>query len=751
MVNYILRDYAPATNFITNFAQASYFYLMPIFLYRVLGYSYIGSTSFNLDDPFQTLTVTAASNTAPISITTSTPHGFSSDDSHSVFITGIAGNTNANGSWGITVTGVNTFTLKGSAGNASYSGGGTVTSGFLYASGLVADGYGTGINFGVGFEKEVSIPIEKRKVVAGDIGKIIVLKSDKFPTKNAGLFKITAISVGNNTTIAAGSNGVSLPTGTINVVSTTGFPASGTIFVTTSTGSYAVTYTGTTATSFTGCSGGTGTMSTGGAVANRNRYVIDYRSTENPPVEDVNTIDWWLYEIENSNTIVAADDRLVNFAYNNSQSISVATNTTPIQVDTGTHGFLTGEQVTIFGGTGNTAMNGTWTITVTGLTTFTLNGSVGNGTYTGGGTAYLEGYSGDGLRPVSRIILQSPHDSNWQVRMALEPRSAFLPVVSVATGFNGNAQGDFPAGTPQTHVSEYFNANIPRGGLYGNMTPGGGEINGPITRLTMVGDGYGRSVFVYTRSSSNNGILKFGIPDNEPTPLPPNEERIFCYGSTNNAVANSYVFGSIALRIGASLNTGVSFRTQPRFCTLASWANLDGTSATSPMFSVNAGDSPFTSATELLPIEIWSGVIADNGLTTGANPPFFYDQVFMGTPQFLRVGRSNFGNFTISTEDVVSYTVNNATNVSPIQITTSTSNGLVTGQTVTISGVLGNTAANGTWTITRVDATNFTLNGSSGNGAWSSGGTQIAKGCPRFLHLQNGIYLEWSGTSGLTP
>jgi len=70
------------------------------------------------------------------------------------------------------------------------------------------------------------------------------------------------------TTIAAGSNGVSLPTGTINVASTTGFPASGQILVVTSLGSQLVTYTGVGATTFTGCTGGLGVMSTGGAITN---------------------------------------------------------------------------------------------------------------------------------------------------------------------------------------------------------------------------------------------------------------------------------------------------------------------------------------------------------------------------------------------------------------------------------------------------------------------------------------------------
>lgn len=68
------------------------------------------------------------------------------------------------------------------------------------------------------------------------------------------------------TTIAVGSNGAALPQATINVASTTGFPTSGTIYVTTGAGVQTVTYTGVTATTFTGCSGGTGTMSTGGFV-----------------------------------------------------------------------------------------------------------------------------------------------------------------------------------------------------------------------------------------------------------------------------------------------------------------------------------------------------------------------------------------------------------------------------------------------------------------------------------------------------
>ena len=69
-----------------------------------------------------------------------------------------------------------------------------------------------------------------------------------------------------STTIAAASNNQTLPQGTINVASTTGFPASGTILVTTTAGVQTVTYTATTPTLFTGCTGGVGEMMTGGSV-----------------------------------------------------------------------------------------------------------------------------------------------------------------------------------------------------------------------------------------------------------------------------------------------------------------------------------------------------------------------------------------------------------------------------------------------------------------------------------------------------
>jgi hypothetical protein len=65
--------------------------------------------------------------------------------------------------------------------------------------------------------------------------------------------------------------------------------------------------------------------------------------------------------------------------------------------------------------------------------------------------------------------------------------------------------------------------------------------------------------------------------------------------------------------------------------------------------------------------------------------------------------------------------VTGATNANPI-VVTSVAHGLKTGDSVVIAGVGGNTAANGTWTITKLTADTFSVP-VAGNGSFTSGGT----------------------------
>ena len=71
-------------------------------------------------------------------------------------------------------------------------------------------------------------------------------------------------------------------------------------------------------------------------------------------------------------------------------------------------------------------------------------------------------------------------------------------------------------------------------------------------------------------------------------------------------------------------------------------------------------------------------------------------------------------------------TVTGATNAGPIVIT-SANHGLTTGTKVYLADVGGNTAANGVFTITPIDANSFSLNGSDGSAspAYTFGGTWV--------------------------
>lgn len=83
----------------------------------------IGTATWNPGNLPSTISVSSSTNASPISVTANN-HGYATGDT--VIITGHTTNTNANGTWEITVTGANTFTLNGSTGNGTGGASGTV-------------------------------------------------------------------------------------------------------------------------------------------------------------------------------------------------------------------------------------------------------------------------------------------------------------------------------------------------------------------------------------------------------------------------------------------------------------------------------------------------------------------------------------------------------------------------------------------------------------------------------------------------
>ena len=174
-------------------------------------------------------------------------------------------------------------------------------------------------------------------------------------------------------------------------------------------------------------------------------------------------------------------------------------------------------------------------------------------------------------------------------------------------------------------------------------------------------------------------------------------------------------------------------------------ANLAGATVDLP------GPQPITGATNAAPIVITS---ANHGLSagqfinlTGVGGNTAANNSSNAQMTTWKVGTTTTNTFQIltttggKTAGNGTYTANTgswipaitaATNASPIVITTGAPHGLPTTlptsssasgtpvQTVNITGVTGNTAANGKWTITVIDSTHFSLNNSSGSGAYNN-------------------------------
>ena len=71
-------------------------------------------------------------------------------------------------------------------------------------------------------------------------------------------------------------------------------------------------------------------------------------------------------------------------------------------------------------------------------------------------------------------------------------------------------------------------------------------------------------------------------------------------------------------------------------------------------------------------------------------------------------------------------TITDATNTAPIVITTQQNHLLLDGAVVEVSGVGGNTAANDFWNITKISDKEFSLDNSTGNAAYTTGGSAKA-------------------------
>lgn len=364
-----------------------------------------------------------------------------------------------------------------------------------------------GINYGGGLENHVGVNSADHVVSAGDVNKILVLRSSANPRHNSGLFKVTGVDVGNN------------------------------------------------------------------------RFIVDYRSSENPPAEADDSMDWYLYENESS-----------------------------------------------------------------APTTGSPNGG--------------SGYRSDGTSTTPRIVLQSPHATGWQVRICMETSNDYstngtVPVWTSCPGFGGDSAGDFPVAGRHTHTAMFHNTSSSD---YKGCTIGGGSNSTQNYRFYAVGDDTGQFVaffYRYLAGSTDDHVVMFGIPDNEPSVPADDAGRLFCYGSADSGNIGAYL-NNITYRMGGAnvgdAGVGMSFSAdfgQPISATVSCWCYAYAISYNNtPAFDGLAGDNPFTGTTDLLSVNILQGT--EDEQYFGGTSVLDRAPRVMGSIPFLRQGRTNFADFTLT-------------------------------------------------------------------------------------------------------
>lgn len=435
-----------------------------------------------------------------------------------------------------------------------------------------------------------------------------------------------------------------------------------------------------------------------------------------------------------------ATTRFMNMREDVGGAVLNASNSTPIYITTaGTSTLSTGDQVVIADVTGNTAANGTWFITAFATNTFILDDSSGNGVFSGGGTWFSPQKL---MNPVTygfnesngKVVVSSPD----RVTESTTTRTTIRVRIDGTLLYSGNTPLDPPA-------EQFLPTIIERPVILPTGTFTGPEVAVNTTYRFNPGNFKVRDVTQRT--------LHYLLPSGVPAQLP------MLYGNYTDAQLVDYInlyLSGVPAEIVASyngLNASFTFTHARGLAFALDFASSSELVAQRFGFDrvVYSGASTYTSVRSAVygvEVEPRTATYPFNNYTISADtstqqytfrveqPTQFYVQAGVTVPSvgaswspqiFDGEGYAHrflAGELMIARRPLLSSTqygnkrIIAASNTSPIIITTAAAHDLTTGDNITIDRVQGNTAANGTWVVTYISPTTFTLDGSDGNGAY---------------------------------
>jgi hypothetical protein len=286
-------------------------------------------------------------------------------------------------------------------------------------------------------------------------------------------------------------------------------------------------------------------------------------------------------------------------------------------------------------------------------------------------------YRGWGNATTSRVILQSPHASGWQVRICRENgtdaqsggQALNAAGVTMSPGFGGDSFGDFALAGKHLHTPLFYNSSpVNQSSRISGRTPGPAPNASATTqpaRYYFWGDDETGACFILTRQHSttvaeSQSICCFGIPTDEE--FYPNQEdihRLFAIGNVKNSLTSNENYSlSYSLRdIGNVFIGGSAFGLgmQPITCCPSSWCFLNAsTQAADITYLSTASPDSFTNRTEL---SKWDLIAGTYTYGDGFSQPNLIDLEprRIGTLPFARKGRTNTNTWSTATDESKSW------------------------------------------------------------------------------------------------
>ena len=395
---------------------------------------------------------------------------------------------------------------------------------------------------------------------------------------------------------------------------------------------------------------------------------------------------------------------------------------------------INGDTVVVSGVAGNTAANGSFTVSNVTSSTFTLAGSITNGPYTSGGIFY---------EPATTTAITNVTGSG-------------AAQITVATGSTtGLNNGD-------TVLISGVGGNTAANGLFVveslNVTPNTFMLGGPVGNGNYDDNSWSLAV---TGASTTSAVISTGAT----TGLVNGDVVTIANAVGNTTINGQFVAANVTpttFELGGPLGSGAytsgGFWTLPN-ATTTPITGASNATVTGPIVIATTNTSGLA-VNDIVFISGMQGMSGANGvsLVTAVTEDSFTLDDSLGV-----------GTYTGGGSWQVVQTVTGATNdMNPIVIATGDTAGLNVGGVVNVQWVGGNSAANGQFVVTSITPnTSFTLGSPAGGGAYTSGGNwtstggsgsvtgatnggQIVVTATQLNGLQNGDLVEVTGVLGNT-